>query len=136
MSRFEGKVAVVTGAMQGIGEGISKVLARHDAHVVLTDISEKVSETADSIKEEGRSASSKIIFNEKGSPIFFRITSTPLTDFAPSAMDSAIFSVFPVLLSYMITNLVIFQFISIIPLIKYDSYSTTSNLKNFLATIL
>ncbi len=61
MSRLEGKVAVVTGAMQGIGAGISKVLARHGAHVVLTDISEKVSETADRINEKGGSASSKII---------------------------------------------------------------------------
>lgn len=61
MSRLEGKVAVVTGAMQGIGAGISKVLARHDAHVVLTDISKKVSETTDRINEEGESASYKII---------------------------------------------------------------------------
>ena len=61
MSRLEGKVAVVTGAMQGIGKGISKVLARHGAHVVLTDISEKVAETAECIQAEERSASSKII---------------------------------------------------------------------------
>ena len=61
MSRLEGKVAVVTGAMQGIGAGISTVLARHGAHVVLTDISEKVAETADRINEEGGLASSKII---------------------------------------------------------------------------
>ena len=44
--RLEGKVAVVTGAMQGIGAGISSVLANNGAHVVLTDISEKVAETA------------------------------------------------------------------------------------------
>jgi NAD(P)-dependent dehydrogenase (short-subunit alcohol dehydrogenase family) len=61
MSRLEGKVAVVTGAMQGIGEGISTVLARHGAHVVLTDISDKVAETADRIREEGGSVSSKIM---------------------------------------------------------------------------
>jgi len=61
MSRLEGKVAVVTGAMQGIGEGISTILARHGAHVVLTDISNKVSETADRIREGGGSASSKIM---------------------------------------------------------------------------
>ena len=42
MNRLEGKTAVVTGAMQGIGAGISKVLAEHGAHVVLTDISDKV----------------------------------------------------------------------------------------------
>jgi NAD(P)-dependent dehydrogenase (short-subunit alcohol dehydrogenase family) len=58
MSRLEGKVAVVTGAMQGIGAGISTVLAGNGAHVVLTDISDKVSETAEII--EG-STSSKVM---------------------------------------------------------------------------
>ena len=50
MKRLEGKTAVVTGAMQGIGAGISKVLAEHGAKVVLTDISEKVKETAERIE--------------------------------------------------------------------------------------
>ena len=49
MKRLEGKKAVVTGAMQGIGAGISKILAEHGAHVVLTDISNKVKETAEQI---------------------------------------------------------------------------------------
>ena len=44
--------------MQGIGAGISAILAGNGAHVVLTDISEKVSETAESIKG---STSSKIM---------------------------------------------------------------------------
>ena len=44
--KIEGKVAVVTGAAMGNGEGIAKVLAKHCAHVVLWDISEKVSDTA------------------------------------------------------------------------------------------
>ena len=58
MSRLEGKVAVVTGAMQGIGAGISTVLAGNGAHVVLTDISDKVSETAERI---GGSTSTKVM---------------------------------------------------------------------------
>lgn len=58
MSRLDGKVAVVTGAMQGIGAGISTVLAGNGAHVVLTDISDRVAETAGSL--EG-STSSKIM---------------------------------------------------------------------------
>jgi NAD(P)-dependent dehydrogenase (short-subunit alcohol dehydrogenase family) len=49
MKRLEGKTAVVTGAMQGIGAGISKVLAEHGAYVILTDISENVKETAERI---------------------------------------------------------------------------------------
>jgi len=36
--RVEGKIALVTGAAQGLGEAISKMLAREGAHVVLTDI--------------------------------------------------------------------------------------------------
>ena len=58
MKRLEGKNAVVTGAMQGIGAGISKVLAEHGAHVILTDISDKVKETAENI---GHGASWKIM---------------------------------------------------------------------------
>jgi len=34
MVKLAGKVAIVTGARQGIGAGIAKVLARHDADVV------------------------------------------------------------------------------------------------------
>jgi len=49
VKRLDGKTAVVTGAMQGIGAGISKVLAEHGAKVVLIDISEKVKETAERI---------------------------------------------------------------------------------------
>ena len=52
MKRLEGKTAVVTGAMQGIGAGISRVLAEHGARIVLTDISEKVRETAEHIGHE------------------------------------------------------------------------------------
>jgi NAD(P)-dependent dehydrogenase (short-subunit alcohol dehydrogenase family) len=49
MKRLSGKTAVVTGAMQGIGAGISKVLAENGANIVLTDISEKVKDTAEII---------------------------------------------------------------------------------------
>jgi len=54
--RLEGRVAVVTGAMQGIGAGISQVLARNGATVVLTDVSPKVEETARAIAAEGHRA--------------------------------------------------------------------------------
>ena len=50
--KVEGKVAVVTGAAMGNGEGIAKVLAKHGAHVVLWDISEKVFDTAESLKSK------------------------------------------------------------------------------------
>ena len=38
MKRVEGKKALVTGAAQGLGEAIAKMLARHGARVALTDI--------------------------------------------------------------------------------------------------
>ena len=51
MKRLEGKKAIVTGAMQGIGAGISKCLAVNGAEVVLTDISEQVEQTAKEIEK-------------------------------------------------------------------------------------
>jgi len=54
--RLEGRVAVVTGAMQGIGAGISRVLARNGATVVLTDVSPRVEEMAQAITAEGHRA--------------------------------------------------------------------------------
>jgi len=59
--RLQGKVAVVTGAMQGIGAGISRVLARNGATVVLTDVSPKVEETAKAIASEGLKAENMIM---------------------------------------------------------------------------
>lgn len=54
--RLEGRIAVVTGAMQGIGAGVSRVLARSGATVVLTDVSPRVEETARGIAEMGYAA--------------------------------------------------------------------------------
>lgn len=53
MTRLEGRVAIVTGAGRGIGAGISRVLASHGAHVVLTDVPEAVEETAGEIQRSG-----------------------------------------------------------------------------------
>lgn len=66
MKRLEGKKAVVTGAMQGIGAGISRVLAQHGANVVLTDVDEGVQETAEEI---GVGASWKIMDVTKPSQV-------------------------------------------------------------------
>jgi NAD(P)-dependent dehydrogenase (short-subunit alcohol dehydrogenase family) len=50
---LEGKLALVTGAAQGIGKGIATALASEGAGVVLTDIQEqKVGETAAEIHEK------------------------------------------------------------------------------------
>ncbi|MBM4276550.1 MAG: 3-oxoacyl-[acyl-carrier-protein] reductase [Deltaproteobacteria bacterium] len=52
---LSGKVALVTGAAQGIGKAISLLLARSGAEVVVSDINlEKAQETADEIQGLGR----------------------------------------------------------------------------------
>ena len=57
MSRLRERVALVTGAAQGIGAGISKILAENGAHVVLTDVSDAVKATAEEIRGAGHEAS-------------------------------------------------------------------------------
>jgi len=53
VKRLEGRVAVVTGAAQGIGGGISRVLSNHGATVCLTDIQDSVELTAEAIRKDG-----------------------------------------------------------------------------------
>ena len=56
--RLEGKVAIVTGAAQGIGAGIAKAMAKEGAIVALWDISDKVHEKAEDIRKSGSKATS------------------------------------------------------------------------------
>lgn len=54
--RMEGKVAIVTGAAQGFGEGIARLLAKQGAHVLIGDIQyEKASAVAGEICSDARS---------------------------------------------------------------------------------
>ncbi|QKG25984.1 SDR family oxidoreductase [Actinomadura verrucosospora] len=48
--RFEGKVAIVTGAAQGIGEAYARGLAAEGASVVVADVDERGQAVADDIK--------------------------------------------------------------------------------------
>ena len=51
--RVEGKKALVTGAAQGLGEAIARMLARQGARVAITDINfELAREVAASINED------------------------------------------------------------------------------------
>lgn len=61
MGKLDGRVAVVTGAAMGNGEGIARVLAKNGACVVLWDISEKVVETSNTLKVKGFKAISSIV---------------------------------------------------------------------------
>ncbi len=51
MGTLSGKIAFITGAAMGNGEGIARVMADKGATVILADINEKVFETAKSIGE-------------------------------------------------------------------------------------
>jgi dihydroxycyclohexadiene carboxylate dehydrogenase len=58
--RFAGKVAVVTGAAQGIGEAVARRLSAESAAVVLVDRSELVHEVAKSLLDAGGDAHSVV----------------------------------------------------------------------------
>src|SRR4030042_441523 len=57
MGRLEGKVAIVTGAGQGVGKGIALAFAKEGAKVVIAEINpETAKATADEIKQLGAEA--------------------------------------------------------------------------------
>ena len=58
---FEGKVSIVTGASQGIGEAIAEDLAREGAHVALVDVQkEKLEALAGRLRASGGKASAHV----------------------------------------------------------------------------
>ena len=56
MRKLEGKVAIITGASKGIGEGIARVYAKYGAKLVLAARGEKVLEFAEELRAEGYDA--------------------------------------------------------------------------------
>jgi len=56
MGRLDDKVAIITGAARGNGEGAARVMTREGATVVLTDVLDEVHETAKDISEQGYKA--------------------------------------------------------------------------------
>ncbi len=55
--RLEGKVAIVTGAASGFGEGIARLFAEEGAGVVVTDVNDEAGETvASAIADDGGKA--------------------------------------------------------------------------------
>ncbi|MCQ2247974.1 MAG: SDR family oxidoreductase UcpA [Treponema sp.] len=53
MKKLEGKVALITGASKGIGEGIARVYAKYGAKCVLAARGSKVIDLADELKKDG-----------------------------------------------------------------------------------
>ncbi|VFS36877.1 putative oxidoreductase [Salmonella enterica subsp. enterica serovar Typhimurium] len=56
MGKLTGKTALITGASQGIGEGIARVFARHGANLILLDISDEIEKLADELGGRGIAA--------------------------------------------------------------------------------
>src|SRR4030095_9077995 len=52
MKLLEGKIAIVTGAARGIGEGIVLKFAEHGAHVAFTYVSDSSAEKAKALEEK------------------------------------------------------------------------------------
>lgn len=52
MAKLDGKVALITGAAMGLGEGIATVYAKYGAKICMVDLSDKVEETAEKLRKE------------------------------------------------------------------------------------
>lgn len=56
MGKLSGRVALITGASKGIGEGIAKVFAKHGAKIVLAARGHQTEELAENLRLEGAEA--------------------------------------------------------------------------------
>ena len=56
MAKLDGKVALITGAAAGLGEGISTAYAKYGAKLIMVDLSPEVEKTAEKEKIESEIA--------------------------------------------------------------------------------
>ena len=59
MGKLDGRIAIVTGAAQGIGNGTAEVLAKHGATVILVDFAPTVDDAAKKLSDMGYKAEAK-----------------------------------------------------------------------------
>lgn len=52
MGKLDGKVALITGAAAGLGEGISEAYVKHGAKICMVDLSPSVEQTAERLRKE------------------------------------------------------------------------------------
>ena len=52
MGKLDGKVALITGAAAGLGEGISEAYVKHGAKICMVDLSPNVEKTAERLRKE------------------------------------------------------------------------------------
>ena len=52
MAKWDGKVALITGAAAGLGEGISTAYAKYGAKLIMVDLSPEVEKTAEKLRKE------------------------------------------------------------------------------------
>ena len=52
MAKLDGKVALITGAAAGLGEGISTAYAKYGAKLIMVDLSPAVEKTAEKLRKE------------------------------------------------------------------------------------
>lgn len=61
MGKLDGRVAIVTGGAQGIGNGAVKVLAKNGATVIIADFSKSGEDEAAKLRKQGYDVSAKIL---------------------------------------------------------------------------
>ena len=52
MAKLTGKVALITGAAVGLGEGIATAYAKYGAKLIMVDLSPAVEQTAEKLRKE------------------------------------------------------------------------------------
>ena len=63
MAKLDGKVALITGAAAGLGEGISTAYAKYGAKLIMVDLSPAVEETAEKLRKEYNSEIITVVAN-------------------------------------------------------------------------